>query len=94
MLTRRAVETIDAREFLNRACTSWSEVIVTVSFYPKRLLLMAVAIIALGSILAVAIDARQGVAVGLLGVSAYVLIELLVTFNPVVWWRQRRHRLP
>jgi hypothetical protein len=62
------------------------------SFYPKRLLATAVFIIAFGSVLSVATDLRRGVAVGILAVMAYLFVEVLIVFNPVVWWQQRRSR--
>jgi hypothetical protein len=63
---------------------------MTVSFYPKRLLATALFILAFGSILSLATDMSQGAAVGALALSAYLFVELLVTFNPAVWWRERR----
>lgn len=65
---------------------------MAISFYPKRLLATALFIVAFGSVLSVATDLRQGVAVGLLAVMAYLFVEFLIVFNPVVWWHERRRR--
>lgn len=65
---------------------------MTVTFYPKRLLLTAVFIVAFGLMLEMATDLRRGVVVGVLAVCAFVLIELLIVVNPAAWWRSRREQ--
>ncbi len=65
---------------------------MTVTFRPWRLLATAVFVVAFGSVLSIAIDTKQGVAVGVLGLLAYLLVEVLIAFNPVVWWREQRNR--
>lgn len=65
---------------------------MTVNFHPGMLLATAVFVVAFGSVLSMAIDTKQGVAVGVLGLLAYLLVEVLITFNPVVWWREQRNR--
>lgn len=62
---------------------------MTASFHPKRLLITAVFVVAFGSVLSVATDSRQGAAVGVLALLAYLFVEVFITFNPVVWWRER-----
>ena len=63
---------------------------MAIAFYPKRLLITALFIVAFGAMLSVATDLRQGLTVGALAVLAYLLIEVLIVINPAVWWQSRR----
>ncbi len=65
---------------------------MTVTVHPKGLLVTAAFLLAFGVVLSLATGARNGVAMSFVAVLAYVLIEVLVTFNPAVWWMERRHR--
>jgi len=63
---------------------------MTVTFYPKGLLITAVFLLLFGATLALAVDAKQAAALaGAVSVAAYLLVELFIMFNPAVWWRER-----
>lgn len=63
---------------------------MTLSWYPKNLLI-AVALVGLfAAALRVAIDVRTGVVAGLLALMVYLAIELGLTFDPAVWWHRDR----
>ena len=60
---------------------------MTITFYPKALLVTALFVVMFGATLLLAIDVRRGIAIaGTLGILAYLLVEFLITFNPS-WWR-------
>lgn len=65
---------------------------MTISFHPKSLAVTVAFLVAFGSALSVATDLRHGVAVGVVAVLAYLLVEVVIAFNPVVWWRGRPGR--
>ena len=65
---------------------------MTATFYPKRVLITVVFLIVFGWALSLATDARRSAAIGVLALIAYALIELLITVNPAVWWRERKRR--
>ena len=62
-----------------------------ITFYPKSLLIAVVVFIMLGATLELAVTVQQGVAVaGVLGVLAYLLIEIIeigLVVNPAAWRR-------
>ena len=64
---------------------------VKITFYPKSLLVAVVVFIMLGATLDLAVTVQQGVAAaGVLGILAYLLIEVMqmgVVVNPAVWRR-------
>jgi hypothetical protein len=60
------------------------------TFHPRRLLLTAVLIIGLSVVLALATSERHEGVLGMAGVVAYLLFDMLFTVNPAVWWRDRR----
>ena len=62
------------------------------TFYPKRLLAAAIAVVALSVVLSLATDLEHGAAVGVAAVLAYAGFELFFTFNPGMWWRDGRRR--
>jgi hypothetical protein len=64
---------------------------MTIAFYPRRLLLTAVFLVAFGAALSFATDARRGLAVGAVAVMAYGAIELWIFINPAACWRRERH---
>jgi hypothetical protein len=62
---------------------------MTFTFYPKALLVTAVFVVMFGATLLLATDVRRGIAAtGMLGVLAYVLVEVLATVNARSWWRE------
>ncbi len=64
---------------------------MTLTVYPKGLLVTALFLVVFGATLAVAGDVERGIATaGGLSVLAYLFVELLITFNPAGWWRERR----
>ena len=65
---------------------------MTVDFHPKSLLVTALFFVAFGSVLSVASDFKQGAAVGVLALLAYVFVEMLFAFNPAMWSSERRNR--
>lgn len=64
---------------------------MTVAFFPKRLLITALFLIMFGAALTSATDLRLGLAVGAVAMLAYLVVEVLVFFNPAPW-RARRNR--
>lgn len=65
---------------------------MTLTFYPKGLLVTAVFVVMFGATLAMAMDVARGIAAaGALSVLAYLTVELFIVFNPAVWWRERRN---
>jgi hypothetical protein len=64
---------------------------VKVTFYPKSLLLAVAFLVMFGATLDLAITVQEGVAMaGVLGVLAYLLVELVqlgVLVNPAAWRR-------
>ena len=65
---------------------------MAVTFYPKRLLGTALGVVALAVVLSLATDLERGAAVGVAAVLAYIAFEVFFTFNPAIWWRERRNR--
>jgi hypothetical protein len=57
---------------------------MTVTVHPKRLLVTAAFLLAFAALLSSATAVTKGVALGVLAVLAYVLVEVLITFNPAV----------
>ena len=63
---------------------------MAVTFYPKRLLITAIVMAVFGATLSLATDLpRAATAVGLISVVAYVALEVFMTANPAIWWRDR-----
>ena len=61
-----------------------------ITFYPKKLLLSAVATVALSATLSVATDVNRAGVLGIAGLLAYLLFEVFFSVNPATWWRDRR----
>lgn len=65
---------------------------MSVTFYPKRLLLAVLVLILFGATVSLATDLHRAAAAGalaLLSVVAYVALEAGLTVNPALWWRDR-----
>lgn len=58
---------------------------MTITFYPKALLITAVFVVMFGATVLLAIDVGRGIAAtGILAVLAYVLVEFLSTFGALL----------
>ena len=65
---------------------------MTFTFHPRGLLVTAAFLGGFVALLTLAADVERGVAVaGVLSVVAYLLVDLLIVFNPALWWRERRN---
>lgn len=63
-----------------------------VTWHPKNLLLAVALVVVFVIALNVAIDFRVGAAACLVGLIVYLLLDVLLTLNPVRWWHERNYR--
>ena len=68
---------------------------MTITFHPAGLLVTALFLVLFAALLALATNVETAVSgAGLISIAAYVVIEVVGTFNPAVWWRVRRTDSP
>ena len=64
---------------------------MTITFHPTGLLVTAVFLLLFGALLALATNVETALSgAGLISIAAYVVIEVFGSFNPAMWWRERR----
>jgi hypothetical protein len=63
-----------------------------VSWYPRNIVAGLLLFAVLAVMLNAALNVYQGVAVGLFGIAACAIVDLIFTFNPAVWQARRRPR--
>ena len=63
---------------------------MTVSWYPKNIILGLILLAALAVALNIAVDVGRGVAVGVGAALVYAIVDLMFSINPAAW--RRRHR--
>jgi hypothetical protein len=63
---------------------------MTITFYPRRLLLTAALIIGLAAILSLASSGTRYGVLGMAGAVAYLLFDIFFAVNPAIWRRGRR----
>jgi hypothetical protein len=64
--------------------------LVTVTWYPKNIVIGVVLLAALAVALNVAVDATRGLIVGVAAIFVCVIVDVIFTFNPVIWQRHQR----
>ena len=62
---------------------------MTISWYPKNIVIGLVLAAVLAETLQLAADVQRGMVVGVLGIVAYVIVDVLLSVNPAVWRRRR-----
>jgi hypothetical protein len=68
---------------------------MTITFHPTGLLVTAVFLVLFGALLALATNVETALSgAGLISIAAYVVIEVFGSFNPAIWWRERRTDTP
>ena len=65
---------------------------MNVSWYPRNIVVGLLLFAVLALTLNAAVDVYRGVVVGLLGIAACTIVDLVFTFNPAVWQARRRPR--
>lgn len=64
--------------------------IVTVTWYPKNIVIGLVLLAALAVALSRAVDVHRGVMVGAGAIVVCTIVDAMFTFNPAIWRRHRR----
>ena len=65
---------------------------MTVTWYPRNILLGLVLLLAFAAVLGLAVDVQRGVAIGIGAVVVYAIVELVLSVNPATWQRRGRSR--
>jgi hypothetical protein len=65
---------------------------MNVSWYPRNIVVGLLLFAVMALTLNAAVDVYRGVVVGLLGIAACTIVDLVFTFNPAVWQARRRPR--
>ena len=63
---------------------------MTVTWYPKNIVIGLVLLVALAVALNVAVDVTRGVLVGAGAIVVCTIVDAMFTFNPAIWRRHRR----
>jgi uncharacterized membrane protein (DUF485 family) len=64
--------------------------LVTVTWYPKNIVMGVVLLSALALALNVAVDVTRGVLVGVGAIVVCAIVDAVFTFNPAIWRRRQR----
>ena len=65
-----------------------------VTWYPRNLITGLLLLALFGLALNVAVDAHRGALIGVFAIAVYVIVDLLLTFNPGIWQARIAQKRP